>query len=89
MTGTSSITREPVADRYLDLLKGCITRLLFIDEEVRPVTHMIGWKDRLYQLALPQLDRREMQVVRRTGDRGRVSRASIGRRRPTPSRWRA
>jgi len=38
------VNETDVADRYLDLVKGCLTRLLFVDEEAgaNPAARMIG-----------------------------------------------
>ena len=53
---------------YLDLLKRCLTRELFIEEEVHTVTSG-GWRAALWRPAARLLARRGLHLVRIGGDR--------------------
>lgn len=55
-------------ERYLDLLKGCLTRHLFIDEEVDDVEGA-GWKAIAYSPVRRFLNDRGLRLVRTGGDR--------------------
>lgn len=56
-----------VEERYLDLLKGCLTRYLFIDEEVEDLEG--GWKATAFSPVRLLLNRRGLRVVRTGGNR--------------------
>lgn len=67
----------PIADRghvatapelYLDLLKNCLTRYLFIDEETKPATGL-GWRRKAYEPVASLLQRFDVTLTRRGGDR--------------------
>jgi O-methyltransferase len=58
------------ADLYLDLLKRCLTRELFIEEEVRRV-RIRDWRAPLWRPVERALQRRGMYVVRRGADRAK------------------
>jgi O-methyltransferase len=82
MMDTSARARDPAADRYLDLLKGCLTRLLFIGEEVQPFSPVVGWKKSVFSVARTQLARFDAELITRPiPDR---SRREEGRDWPAP-----
>lgn len=57
-----------VAERYLDLLKQCLTRYLFIEEQFAEVP-VHGWKGRAWKPVRKALSRRGLVVGRVGGDR--------------------
>ena len=70
--------QSDAAERYLDLMKQCLTRYLFIDEEVRPLEY-VGWRRALYDPLRRVLADRGMVVGRVGGDR---TDREVGRGRP-------
>lgn len=56
-----------VEERYLDLLKGCLTRHLFLDEEVEDVVGA-GWKGTAFAPVRRALNRRGLRLVRTGGN---------------------
>lgn len=62
------IRTDQAVERYLDLMKRCLTRELFLDEEAREVRGS-GWGRRLWAPARGGLARLGVQLVRRGGDR--------------------
>lgn len=59
---------QALDERYLDLLKGCLTRYLFLDEEVQDVAPA-GWKGAVLAPVRRALGRRGVRVVRTGSDR--------------------
>jgi len=55
-------TSNDPAERYLELLKGTLTRSLFIDEEVREPSPA-GWKGSVYSFVSRQLGRAGLKIV--------------------------
>lgn len=58
------------ADRYLNLMKRCLTRLIFADEEVSDVNDLSGhdWTREESDLILAAVERMGLRVVRSGGD---------------------
>ncbi len=57
------------SERYLDLMKRCLTRLLFHEEECLPCDPAGGWRGRVGGFALEVLGRRGLHLGRRPSDR--------------------
>lgn len=57
----------PAVERYLDLMMGCLTRQLFIDQEVRDVKGW-GWRARVYKPVARLLANRSVRLVRTGGN---------------------
>lgn len=72
------------AERYLDVLKRCLTRLLFIDEEVRDVRRApaLGWGPEEWARITADIAGAGLRLVRSSGD---PAARSIGREWPPPS----
>lgn len=68
-----------IDERYLDLLKKCLTRYLFIDEEVRELIGW-GWKRTLYSPVDRLLSKGGLRVSRVGGS---AAAREVGRDRPT------
>lgn len=64
---SSTVANTEAAERYLDLMKQCLTRSLFLDEEVRDL-QVRDWRKVVFDPALKVLARRGMRVVRTGGD---------------------
>ncbi len=66
------------AERYLDLMKRCLTRLLFYEEECLPCNPTEGWRGRIGGSVLEALGRRGLHLGRRASGRhdGNVGRGS-------------
>jgi hypothetical protein len=66
MTARETLEMDP-RERYLDLLKGCLTRTLDgLGETYLPVLpHRGSWKHWAFEPVRRYLERRDMQVIRR------------------------
>lgn len=60
---------DGVEERYLELMKHCLTRYLFIDEEFRALGGFRGWRRVLYDPLLDILATRGLKVGTTGGDR--------------------
>lgn len=69
MSSTTSHTPAPLRDRYVDLLMGCLTRELFLDEEAHDVD-LDGWPDGRAAIQ-PVLKEHGWRLTRRGGDAGK------------------
>lgn len=68
-----------VADRYLELLKHCLTGYLFIDEEAHPVGWgWLTWRAKLRRKANKLARGRANDLLRRLGPKAIVNRPSAG-----------
>jgi O-methyltransferase len=67
-TALESAMQRVVADRYLDLMKQCLTRYIFIDEELRPLGHG-RWPAPAYQRASKVLSHVGVAFGKLGGDR--------------------
>lgn len=61
------VTAPGLQDRYLELLKGCLTRYIFLDEEVQELAPS-GWKRRLFAPVGSALARRGARLVKGGGN---------------------
>ena len=72
-------TGDPAVDLYIDLLKHCLTRYLFLDEQAEPLQGR-GWRRPLFAPLRLALARRGIEIVRVGAD---PTAREIGRDRPT------
>lgn len=65
MSTTDLPRSQTAADLYLDLLKGCLTRKLFLAEQRREV-HLAGWHATVWgalKRAIPPIEKRDIRLV--------------------------